>query len=48
MSRMLKPGSLECNSKNIKGRHDRLCDNRNDLAQGFDKDKHDQKKPLEA
>ena len=39
---------LECSSRNIKGRHDRLYDNRNDLAKGFEKDKHDRKKPLEA
>ena len=28
MPRMLKPRSLECNSRNIEGRHDRLCVNR--------------------
>ena len=48
MSRLMKPRSLECNSRNIKGRHDRLCDNRDDLAKELEKDKHDRKKPLEA
>ena len=48
MPRMLKPRSLERNSRNIKGRHNRLCDNRDDLAKELEKDKHDQKKPLEA
>ena len=48
MLRLMKLRSLERNSRNIKGRHDRLCDNRNDLAKGFEKDKHDRKKPLEA
>ena len=45
MSRMLKPRSLERNSRNIKGRHERLRVNRDDLAKGFEKDKHDRKKP---
>ena len=48
MSRMLKPRSLERNSRNIKGRHERLRVNRDDLAKELEKDKHDQKKPLEA
>ena len=48
MSRMLKPGSLECNSRNIKGRHERLRVNRDDLAKELEKDKSDRKKPLEA
>ena len=39
---------LECNSRNIKGHHDRLCDNRDDLAKEFEKDKHDRKKPSET
>ena len=34
--------------QNIKGRHERLCVNRVDLAKELEKDKHDQKKPLEA
>ena len=48
MSRLMKPRSLERNSRNIKGRHDRLCDNRDDLAKEFEKVKHDRKKPLET
>ena len=48
MSRMLKPRSLECNSRNIKGGHERLHVNRDDLAKELEKDKHDRKKPLEA
>ena len=39
---------LERNSRNIKGRHERLCVNRDDLAKELEKDKHDWKKPLEA
>ena len=39
---------LERNSRNIKGRHERLRVNRVDLAKEFEKDKHDRKKPLEA
>ena len=34
--------------QNIKGRHERLRINRVDLAKELEKDKHDQKKPLEA
>ena len=45
MPRMLKPRSLERNSRNIKGRHERLRDNRDDLAKELEKDKHDRKKP---
>ena len=41
----VKPRSLERNSRNIKGRHDRLCDNRDDLAKELEKVTHDQKKP---
>ena len=40
--------SLECNSKNIKGRHKRLRVNKDDLAKELDKDKHDRKKPSET
>ena len=39
---------LERNSRNIKGRQERLRDNRDDLAKELEKDKHDRKKPLEA
>ena len=46
MSRMLKPRSLERNSRNIKGRHERLRVNRDDLAKELEKDEHDQKKPI--
>ena len=38
---------LERNSRNIKGRHERLRVNRN-LAEELEKDKHDQKKPSET
>ena len=48
MPRMLKPRSLERNSRNIKGRHERLCDSRDDLAKELEKVKHDQKKPSET
>ena len=34
--------------QNIKGRHERLCINRDELAKELEKDKHDRKKPLEA
>ena len=46
MPRVLKPRSLERNSKNIKGWHERLCVNRDDLAKELEKDKHDQKKAI--
>ena len=45
---MLKPRSLERNSRNIKGRHERLRVNRDDLAKELEKDKHDWKKPSET
>ena len=48
MPRMLKPGSLERNSRNIKGCHERIRINRDDLAKEHEKDKHDQKKPSET
>ena len=49
MPRMLKPGSLERNSKKIiKGGHERLHVNRDDLAKELEKDKHDQKEPSET
>ena len=48
MARMLKPRSLERNSRNIKGRHERLRIDRDDLEKGLEKDKHDQKKPSET
>ena len=48
MSRVLKPRSLECNSRNIKGCHKRLRVNRDDLAKELEKDKPDQKKPSET
>ena len=48
MPRMLKPISLEHNSRNIKGRHERVRVNRDDLAKELEKDKHDRKKPLET
>ena len=34
--------------QNIKGCHERLCINRDDLAEELEKDKHDQKKPSET
>ena len=34
--------------QNIKGRHDRLRVNRDDLAKELEKDKHDRKKPSET
>ena len=40
--------NLERNSRNIKGCHDRLCDNKDELAKGHEKDKYDRKKPLET
>ena len=46
MARMLKPRSLERNSRNIKGCHERLRVNRNDLAKQLEKDKQDRKKPI--
>ena len=48
MPRMLKPGSLERNSKNVKGRHERLRVNTDDVAKELEKDKHDQKEPSET
>ena len=47
MPRMLKPRSLERNSRNVKGRHERLRVNRA-LAEELEKDKHDQKKPSDT
>ena len=45
MPRMLKPKSLERNSRIFKVRHERLRVNRNDLAEELEKiSKHDQKK----
>ena len=46
MSRLMKPRSLQCNSRNIKGCYYRLRVNR-DLAEELKKDKHDRKKPSE-
>ena len=40
--------SLGTQLQNIKGRHENLFVNREDLAGDFEKDKHDRKKPLEA
>ena len=34
--------------KNIKGHHEKLRVNRNDLAKELEKDKHDQKEPSET
>ena len=34
--------------QNIKGRHERLRANRDDLAKELEKDKHDRKKPSET
>ena len=48
MPRMLKPRSLERNSRNTEGRHERLCDNRDDLAKELEKDKHDREKLSET
>ena len=48
MPRMLKPRSLEHNSRNIEGRRERLRVNRDDLAKELEKDKHDRKKPSET
>ena len=45
MPRMSKPRSLEYNSRIIKGHHERLRVNRDDLAKEFEKDKHDRNKP---
>ena len=39
---------LERSSRNIKGRHERLRVNRDDLAKELEKDKHDWKKPSET
>jgi hypothetical protein len=36
------------NSRNIKGHHERLRVNRDDLAKELEKDKHDRKKPSET
>ena len=44
MPMMLKPRSLERNSRNTKGRRERLSVNRDDLAKVLEKDKHDRKK----
>ena len=48
MPRMLKPRSLERNSRNIKGHHQRLRVYRDDLAKELEKDKNDRKKPSET
>ena len=39
---------LERNSRNIKGRHERLRTKRKDLIEELEKDKHDRKKPSET
>ena len=44
----VEPRSLERNSRNIKGRHERLRANRDDLTKELEKDKHDWKKPSET
>ena len=46
MPRMLKPRSLERNSRNIKGCHERLRVNRDDLAKEIEKDNHDRMKAV--
>ena len=48
MPRIMKPRSLECNSRNIEGRRERLRVNRDDLAKELEQDKHDWKKPSET
>ena len=48
MTRKLTPRSLECNSRNIKGRHERLRVDKDDLTKEVEKDKHDRKKPSET
>ena len=48
MSRLMKLRSLERNSRNIKGCHERLRVNKDDLAKELEKDKHDRKKPSET
>ena len=40
-ARMLKPKSLGTQLPNIKGRHERLRVNKDDLAKELEKDKHD-------
>ena len=44
----VETGSLERNTRNIKGCHERLRINRDDLAKELEKDKHDQKEPSET
>ena len=44
----VETGSLECNYRNIKGHHERLRVNRDDLAKELEKVKHDRKKPSET
>ena len=44
----VETGSLECKSSNIKGRHKRLLNNRDDLAKELEKDKLDRQKPSET
>ena len=39
---------FEMQLQNIKGCHERLRVNRDDLAKGLEKDKHDWKKPTET
>ena len=46
MPRMLKPRSLERNSRNTKGRHERLCVNKDDLEKELEKDEHESKKAI--
>ena len=48
MTRKLKPRSLERNYRNIKGRHEKLHVNRDELAKELEKEKHDRKKPSET
>ena len=48
MPRIMKPRSLKCNSRILKDVMRDFTSTEIDLAKGFEKDKHDQKKPLEA
>ena len=46
MPRVLKPRSLECNSRNIEGHQEKLRVNRDDLAKELGKDNRDRKKAI--
>ena len=46
--KVVETQKFETQLQDIKGRHERLHNNRNDLAEELEKDKHGRKKPSET